>query len=184
MAELTIRVGRRRRHRHSQHRGLLRAAGTGASRRRRAAYQSRWLRQRDADLGATATANTFTATNATNTITLAAHGVPVGEFRGPYRVSNSGGALPAGLLDSVAYWFRATSATEGQLFRSRRDAANDTNVAQFSDDGTGTQTIQGSANQVDAQEGILGFGPNGKLVSPNRYQSETDLDNLTDDLVA
>ncbi len=184
MAELTIRVGRRRRHRHDQLRGLARAAGAGASRHRRLSYLSRWLRSRNDTLNGTATINTVTYTNATNLVTLAAHGVTVGDFDGPYRLENSGGALPAELATNTAYWFRATSATEGQLFPSRKDAANDTNVVAFTDDGTGTNTILASALATHAQPGILGFGSDGKKVAPTRYQSETDLDNLTDDLVA
>lgn len=81
---------------------------------------------------------TFTAANATNYLTITGHGLVSGN--GPYQISNSGGALPAGLTALVDYWVILVDANTIQLATSYANALAGTAVA-FTDDGTGTQTL-------------------------------------------
>lgn len=81
---------------------------------------------------------TFTATHGTETFTAAAHGLVTGD--GPFRVTNSGGALPAGLTAGVDYWIYRVDANSFRLAASFALALLGTVVA-ISDNGTGTHTL-------------------------------------------
>lgn len=94
----------------------------------------------------TALANqTFTAANATETFTTVAHGMSTGD--GPFRVSNSGGALPAGLAVDTDYWVISLTADTYQLATSKADALALTELL-ITTDGTGTQTLLRANNDT------------------------------------
>lgn len=81
----------------------------------------------------------------TNTLTLTAHGMSTGD--GPYYVSNTGGALPTGLVANTPYWIINITANTFQFASSKANALALTPVA-LTGDGSGTQTIlRGSTNQ-------------------------------------
>lgn len=88
---------------------------------------------------------TFTTTHAAESLTIAAHGHATGD--GPYRVSNSGGALPTGLSANTDYWVIYVDANTIQLAASLADANAGTEVT-FSSDGTGTHTLHTATNDV------------------------------------
>jgi hypothetical protein len=95
---------------------------------------------------------TFTATNATELFTSAAHGMSTGD--GPFRVSNSGGALPTGLSVDTDYWIIADVANgvadpvnTYQMATSRANALAGTELL-ITSDGTGTQTLRRNQNDV------------------------------------
>ena len=83
---------------------------------------------------------TFTANAATDDITLTTHGMADGD--GPFEVSNSGGALPAGLVASTNYW--VTNKTDANVFQVASSLANALAGTQIdiTTNGTGTQTIE------------------------------------------
>lgn len=87
----------------------------------------------------------FTTTHASETLNIAAHGMATGD--GPYRLTNAGGALPTGLAVDTNYWIINTGAGTVQLASSYANAIAETEVT-FSDDGTGTHTLQRDANDV------------------------------------
>jgi hypothetical protein len=76
----------------------------------------------------------FTAANATDILTSTAHGLANGQ-KG--RVSNAGGALPAGLTAGTDYFVIAAAANTFQLSATLGGAA-----VNFTTDGTGTHTFQ------------------------------------------
>lgn len=81
---------------------------------------------------------TFTATNATNIITV------TGEDNlavGNPRVVLIGDDLPNGLESGVLYWLSDDATDTYQLHPTKEDAAADTNAVTFTDDGTGTLTL-------------------------------------------
>ncbi len=81
---------------------------------------------------------TFTATNASNVITVA------GEddlAAGNPRVAVSGADLPAGLESGTLYWLRDAGTNTYTLHPTLADAVGDTNDVEFSDDGSGTLTL-------------------------------------------
>lgn len=88
---------------------------------------------------------TFTADNTTEQLTATAHGMITGD--GPFQLSNSGGALPTGLAAATDYWAIFISTSIIQVASSRLNAEAGTPVA-FSDDGTGTHTIEREENFV------------------------------------
>lgn len=93
----------------------------------------------------TFTALTFTAANATEIFTATAHGLLTGD--GPVQVSNSGGALPAGLTAATDYYVIKIDANTFYLATTRSNAYAGTNLL-ISGDGTGTQTIAAIAATV------------------------------------
>lgn len=100
----------------------------------------------DTDITVTPLADlTFTADNTTETLTSAAHGMATGD--GPYRLTNSGGALPTGLSADTNYWIIVLTANTYQLASSYANAIAETEVT-FTTDGTGTHTLQRDANDV------------------------------------
>jgi hypothetical protein len=82
----------------------------------------------------------FTAANATEIFTSVGHGFATGD--GPFPVSNSGGALPAGLAANTPYWVIRLDNDTFKLATSYADAIAGTFLL-ISTDGSGTQTIAG-----------------------------------------
>jgi hypothetical protein len=83
---------------------------------------------------------TFTAANATDTITATAHGMYTGDL---VRVSNAGGGLPAPLAAGTDYFLIRTGANTAKLATTRALAVAGTAI-DLTTDGTGTQTVQGA----------------------------------------
>lgn len=84
--------------------------------------------------------STFTANAGTDEITITNHGLDTG--MGPYTVSNSGGALPAGLAAVTNYWIVRTGANTFKFATSRANAiATVPTVVDITSAGTGTQTM-------------------------------------------
>lgn len=104
---------------------------------------------------------TFTADNTTELFTSTAHGMSTGD--GPYRVSNSGGALPSGLSVDTDYWIIADVANgvadpvnTFQLATSKANALAGTELL-IADDGTGTQTLRRNQNDVIVAQLVQGL---------------------------
>lgn len=76
---------------------------------------------------------TFTAANATEIFTATAHGLLADQKA---RVTNSGGALPAGLVANLDYYLIAVTTNTFQLALTKGGAA-----VLISTDGTGTHTL-------------------------------------------
>jgi hypothetical protein len=88
---------------------------------------------------------TFTASDAGDVMTSVAHGMITGD--GPYRVSNSGGALPTGLAVDTNYWIIELTTDTFQLASTKAFALAETEIV-ISSDGTGTQTLRRNQNDV------------------------------------
>jgi hypothetical protein len=86
---------------------------------------------------------TFTAEADDEKLTKVAHGLQTGD--GPVRISNSGGALPAGLAADTDYWVIKVDADALYLAASRAAAFAGTNLT-FTTDGTGTHTLAATAS--------------------------------------
>ena len=86
---------------------------------------------------------TFTTTHGTETVNITAHGLQTGD--GPVRLTNSGGALPAGYAAATDYYVIRTGADSLQLAASRALAFAGTAVT-ISGDGTGTHTLSDTAS--------------------------------------
>lgn len=82
--------------------------------------------------------STFTTTHAANTLTDASHGLETGD--GPVRLTNAGGALPAGLAVDTDYYIIKVDANTMKLATSRANAALGTAI-DLTGDGTGTHTM-------------------------------------------
>lgn len=92
---------------------------------------------------ASLTPKVFTAANATEIFTSATHGLNTGD--GPVWVSNSGGALPAGLTASTDYYVIKIDANTFYLATSLANALAGTFLS-ITTDGTGTQTLTPQAS--------------------------------------
>ena len=116
-------------------------------------------------------AATFTTTHASETVNSTAHGLLTGD--GPIRLTNSGGALPAGFAVDTDYYVIYSSANAFFLAASRALAFAGTKVA-ITGDGTGTHTYTGYNSGLttcqravwlkvgllgDAADGALSVGP-------------------------
>ena len=101
------------------------------------------------------TPKVFTAANATEIFTSAAHGFVTGD--GPFQVSNSGGALPTGLVAVTDYWVITIDANTFYLATSLALALAGTNLL-ISTDGTGTQTISSVAATVKPASPLIVTG--------------------------
>jgi hypothetical protein len=88
---------------------------------------------------------TFTAANATEIFTSAAHGLTTGNEG---RVSNSGGALPTGLAVDTNYFAYVLTADTFKLATTKALALAGTPDVTISTDGTGTQTFRRNQNDV------------------------------------
>lgn len=124
---------------------------------------------------------TFTADNTTETFTSVAHGMTSGD--GPFRVSNSGGALPAGLAVDTDYWVITVTADTFQLATSKANALAGTELL-ITTDGTGTQTLRRNQNDVICAQLVQGLN----AVASNNYTAaqvtgagETDYITVTAD---
>lgn len=89
----------------------------------------------------TAAAGTFTVVAATDVITKTAHGLYTGSV---VQVSNSGGALPAGLSAVTNYYVIRINANTFYLASSLANAQAGTRI-DITDAGTGTQTVTPTA---------------------------------------
>ncbi len=87
----------------------------------------------------------FTAAASTEIFTKAAHTFQTGD--GPFHVSNSGGALPTGLVAATDYWVIVIDANTFYLATSLANAIAGSHLS-ISTDGTGTQTISDTADTV------------------------------------
>lgn len=88
----------------------------------------------------TIAATTFTTTHASEYVNITAHGLQTGD--GPVRLTNSGGALPAGFALATDYYVIVVDANTLQLASTRANAFGGTAVT-ISGDGTGTHTLTG-----------------------------------------
>lgn len=91
----------------------------------------------------------------TDTIAEAAHGMVAGA--GPFRVSNSGGALPAGLAVDTNYWIIAPTADTYKLASSKANALAGTAVDITAAAGGGTHTLRRAQNDVIAAQLVQGL---------------------------
>ena len=95
----------------------------------------------------------------TDVITAALHGLLTGD--GPVRLSNAGGALPAGLAAATDYWSIRIDDNTFQLAASRADAMTG-DAIDFTTDGTGTTTLSDTASTERVHWHGLGLlGPAG-----------------------
>jgi hypothetical protein len=86
---------------------------------------------------ATVSGDTFTTTHADNTFTQSSHGFLMGD--GPIRLTNSGGALPAGVSTDTNYYIYYVDANTFKVSTSRANAYAGT-VVDITGDGTGTHS--------------------------------------------
>lgn len=93
----------------------------------------------------TFTAMAFTAANASEIFTSAAHGLLTGD--GPVQLTNSGGALPSGLSAATDYYVIKIDANTFYLATTRSNAYAGTNLL-IAGDGTGTHTLSAVASTV------------------------------------
>jgi hypothetical protein len=105
----------------------------------------------ETDIAVTTTSGDLTfvdgdVTVGTDTIAEAAHGMVTGA--GPFRVSNAGGALPAGLAADTDYWIIAPTTGTYKLASSRANALALTPVDITAAAGGGTHTLRRVQNDV------------------------------------
>ncbi len=82
----------------------------------------------------------FTTTHAAETIQITAHGLQTGD--GPFQLTNSGGALPAGYSALTDYWVVKVDDDNLKLAASYANAvAASPTIVAISGDGTGTHTM-------------------------------------------
>jgi hypothetical protein len=110
----------------------------------------------------TVSATNFTTTHGAETITSSTHGLKTGD--GPIRLTNSGGALPAGYAADTDYYVIYVDADTIKLATTRANAYAGTAVA-ITGDGTGTHTYAGytSGTTVCQRGKWLNFGLIGEL---------------------
>lgn len=121
----------------------------------------------------TIAAVTFTTTNATETVNITAHGLLTGD--GPVRLTNSGGALPAGYAAATDYWIIKTGSGTLQLAASRALAFAGTAVA-ISGDGTGTHTLTGTASATRPATVAAGIDTDSDGAGTNTLAADTFVD--------
>lgn len=95
---------------------------------------------------------TFTADNTTERLSATAHDMQTGD--GPFRLTNSGGALPTGLSAGTNYWCIRIDANTLQVASSYANAIALTPVA-FTTDGTGTHTLDRASRLVVPGDGSV-----------------------------
>lgn len=106
---------------------------------------------------------TFTVVFGTGVVTSTAHGLVTGD--GPFQLTNSGGALPAGLAVLTNFWFIKIDADTGYFASSLALALAGTHVT-FTGNGTGTQTLTGTAANARVtwhSVGLLGNKADGAI---------------------
>lgn len=115
----------------------------------------------------------FTATHGTDTFTAASHGLLTGD--GPIRLTNSGGALPAGLATATDYYVIRSSANDFKLATSFANALAGTAV-EISGNGTGTHTLVDTASTMRVHWhslGKLGQAEDGAITLTSRQAYAT-----------
>ena len=111
--------------------------------------------------------DTFTTEADDELATAVAHGLLTGD--GPFRLTNVGGALAAGLAIDTDYWIRYVSANTFKFVLILEDSLAGTTVA-FTDDGTGTHTLSDTTSTKrvhwnsfgllgDEADGAIALGP-------------------------
>lgn len=119
----------------------------------------------------------FTADNATETLTVADHPFETGD--GPFRLLNTGGALPTGLTADTNYWIIKLTSSTFQLASSKANALAETEVT-FTTDGTGLNYVRTAANDVVVAQFVQALNA---VVGKNFTASQTagagDTDTLT-----
>lgn len=156
----TLRTSRRRHLRH----GIIDVLGSRLGR------VKAWTGAIVTNLTGTESPLVYTADNTTNQLTSAGHGFTSGD--GPYEIINAGGAVPAGLSTSTLYWVSVVDANIFQLHTSRLEAARGLNPLTFTDDGTGTNSIQASVSDQAMIEHLR------QDVSPEVINNAADVDDL------
>lgn len=94
----------------------------------------------------------FTADHTVPALTIAAHGLETGD--GPLELTNSGGALPAGLAAATPYYIIRLDANTFLLATSLALAIAGTAVA-ITGNGTGTQTLVHQSSQFSPFAGLI-----------------------------
>lgn len=97
----------------------------------------------------------FTTTHAAESLQITASGLQTGA--GPFQLTNSGGALPAGFTVLTDYYWIRTDADNGQLASSLALALAGTPVP-ISGNGTGTHTITAAAGAFNPYDGLVVTG--------------------------
>lgn len=103
------------------------------------------------------------------TLSDTGHGLVTGEH--PIQVSNSGGALPAGLSVSTVYWPIAVDANTFKLATSREAARRNVHV-DITSAGTGTHS---QFRPAEADLDIHGWN---KVARPEQLQAASDIDSI------
>ncbi len=88
---------------------------------------------------------TFTATAATDQLTITAHGLQTGD--GPFQATNSGGGLPGGMATLTNYYVVRVDANNIKIATSLANALAGTTV-DISSTGTGTHTLADTVSTV------------------------------------
>ena len=141
--------------------GLITAAGSGALTTAPATLMlvdmlGYYRRNNLAVTGDLATINGTTFTHLTADSRLLHAAYDMADFT-RVRVSNSGGALPAGLVDATDYWTRRFSATQSDLYPTFDDAIALTNKIVISSAGTGTHTVTAGLPRYEDGAGVKAF---------------------------
>lgn len=120
----------------------------------------------------------FTADNTTDTCTKVAHGLLTGD--GPIRVSNSGGALPSGIVAATDYWVIKVGADTFKFATTLANALAGTPI-NLTTDGTGTQTLSDTASTLrSASLTVDGSGTvNGGLTVLGNYGTINNVTTVT-----
>jgi hypothetical protein len=114
----------------------------------------------------------------TDLIAETGHGMATGD--GPFRVSNSGGALPTGLSVDTNYWVIATSADTYKLATSKADALANTPVDITAAAGGGTHTLRRNQNDVIVAQLVQGLNAVvGKNYTAAQVPGAGETDHLT-----
>ena len=130
-----------------------------------------WLAERVTALTGTGATTTFTVADAgADTLTSASHGLNSGD--GPLSVSNSGGALPAGLAASTLYWAIRVDANTIKLASDLANARAGVAV-DVTDAGTGTHSYFRAAETNEAIFERMRQG-----VASETIAAATDIDGL------
>lgn len=125
-----------------------------------------FVAQNAADLSGTGAAKTFTATAATNQLTITSHGYSVGA--GPFLASNVGGALPGGMNTTALLWVKSVvDANTITVCAGSRNAPE----LDITSAGSGTHTLTKAATEKAIFETM-------KRNPPKVVQLATDVDNL------
>jgi hypothetical protein len=106
----------------------------------------------------------FVADAATDRLLFAsAHGLTTGD--GPFRATNTGGGLPAGIGAGTDYWAIVMDADEVKLATSYANALAGTAV-DVTTAGTGTHSLAAAANAIKAGGGATAGSANGSKFVP------------------